>query len=117
MTIRPHLDQDALAELQDVMEDEFGVLIRTFIEDSKSRIATLRQTLASGDNDAFMNSVHSLKGSSTNIGAPQLGLLCAQAEVAGRAGQMTEVRALLAEIENEFHVVELLFERWLCSAT
>lgn len=115
MTIRSHLDEEALAELKEVMEDQFDVLIQTFIEDSRDRIATLWQALETGNNDGFMRSAHSLKGSSSNIGAPQLGLLCAQAEEAGRAGQMTEARVILGQIEAEFGIVQAMFERFLLS--
>ncbi len=113
MTIRPHLDEEALAELKEVMEDEFDVLIRTFIQDSKSRIATLWQTLEANNNEGFTKSAHSLKGSSSNIGAPQLGALCSQAEVSGRTGKMTEAREILTQIEAEFDVVEATFQRLL----
>mgnify|MGYP004274314837 CR=1 FL=1 len=36
MNDKPHLDVEALAELQDVMEDEFDVLIQTYLADSRS---------------------------------------------------------------------------------
>ena len=42
---KPHLDEEALAELQDVMEDEFEVLIQTYLADSQDRIHSLRQAL------------------------------------------------------------------------
>ena len=33
MNDKPHLDEEALTELQDVMEDEFDVLIETYLKD------------------------------------------------------------------------------------
>src|SRR5690554_1499436 len=38
MNDKPHLDEEALAELKDVMEEEFDVLIQTYLADSRSRI-------------------------------------------------------------------------------
>ena len=49
MNDKPHLDVEALAELQDVMEDEFDVLIQTYLADSRSRIDGLREALATAD--------------------------------------------------------------------
>ena len=54
MNDRPHLDEEALAELQDVMDDEFDVLIHTYLNDSAERIAALRSALAAGDADALV---------------------------------------------------------------
>lgn len=101
-TDKPHLDEEALAELQDVMEDEFGVLIQTYVADSRIRIQGLREALADGDADQFAKAAHSFKGSCVNIGAPRLGALCFEAEKLGKAGQLEDAPAVLASIEQEF---------------
>ena len=53
MTDKPHLDEEALAELQEVMENEFDILINTYLHDSTDRIAHLRAALEKSDADAF----------------------------------------------------------------
>ncbi len=113
MTDRQHLDEEALAELQDVMEDEFDVLIQTYIVDSRDRIASLRTALAASDADAFARTAHSLKGSCINIGAPRLGELCLEAEEAGKAGDLGEGSELVGAIEEEFATVTGLLDRLL----
>ncbi len=105
MKNKPHLDEEALAELQDVMEGEFKLLIQTFIDDSLDRIASLRAALDANDADAFSNMVHSLKGSSINIGAPRLGKICQAAEIAGKAHELNQASTLLIAIETEFQIV------------
>ena len=50
MNDKPHLDVEALAELQDVMEDEFDVLIQTYLADSRSRIDGHRPRPGSTEN-------------------------------------------------------------------
>ena len=102
MNDQPHLDDEALAELQDVMEDEFGVLIRTYLADSRSRLSSLGQALADGDADAFARTAHSFKGSCINIGAPRLGALCQEAEQLGKNGDLAPAPSLLAQLEAEF---------------
>ncbi|SFR41811.1 HPt (histidine-containing phosphotransfer) domain-containing protein [Marinobacter gudaonensis] len=102
---KPHLDEEALAELQDVMEDEFEVLIQTYLADSRDRIHSLRQALEADDGDAFTKAAHSFKGSCINIGAPRLGELCLEAEKAGKASRLDEAPALLDAIDAEFRQV------------
>ncbi|MEX2476124.1 Hpt domain-containing protein [Marinobacter sp.] len=113
MSDRPHLDEEALAELQDVMDDEFDVLIHTYISDSAERILSLRAALEAGDADALMKTAHSLKGSCINIGAPRLGVLCREVEVAGRASRLDEVEPVLSTIEAEFRQVRGMLEGFL----
>lgn len=105
MNDKPHLDEEALAELQDVMEGEFDVLVQTYIGDSSERIARLKAALNADDIDGFTKMAHSLKGSSINIGAPHLGELCEKAEMAGKAHKPDQMPALLKAIDVEFKAV------------
>ncbi len=113
MTDTPHLDQEALSELQDVMEDEFDILINTYIKDSSDRIKHLRSALDQEDADRFAKSAHSFKGSCINIGAPRLGELCSDAEKAGRDSRLGEAAAMVDAIESEFRRVEKTLRRFL----
>lgn len=113
MTDRQHLNEEALAELQDVMEDEFDVLIQTYIIDSRDRIASLKAALAAADAGAFARTAHSLKGSCINIGAPRLGELCLEAEEAGKVPDLGEASQLVGAIEEEFATVTDLLDRLL----
>ncbi|MFO8141305.1 MAG: Hpt domain-containing protein [Marinobacter sp.] len=110
MTDKPHLDEEALAELQDVMEDEFDVLIQTYLADSRSRLDNLRRSMATADADAFARSAHSFKGSCVNIGAPHLGSLCMKAEQLGKAGNLDAAPAIVDAIESEFAEVRARLE-------
>lgn len=105
MNDKPHLDEEALAELKEVMEDEFDVLIDTYLQDSRDRIAALRHALAGDDADAFAKAAHSFKGSCINIGAPRLGELCRDAELAGKEGRLEEAARTVDDIEGEFNRV------------
>jgi len=113
MNDKPHLDEEALAELRDVMEDEFDILIQTYITDSSERIEALHQALSGNDQDSFAKTAHSFKGSSINIGASRLGDLCLSAEQAGREGRLDDARELLPHLEAEFATVRRLMEESL----
>lgn len=107
MTDKPHLDEEALAELQDVMEDEFDVLIQTYLADSRTRLDSLKHALETADAEAFAKSAHSFKGSCVNIGAPCLGALCMEAEQLGKAGKLEQAPAVVKAIEVEFAEVSV----------
>ena len=113
MNDKPHLDEEALAELRDVMEDEFDILIQTYISDSRDRIDALHQALSDKDPDVFTKAAHSFKGSSVNIGAPRLGALCLRIERCGREGDLETGRQLMAALEAEFGTVRRLMEEAL----
>lgn len=113
MNDRPHLDKEALAELQDVMENEFDVLIQTYISDSAERVSALRTALETGDADALAKTAHSFKGSSINIGAPRLGALCMDVEDAGRAGRLADAGPMLDRVESEFRQVQEMLESFM----
>lgn len=112
MTDRASLDETALAELQDVMEDEFGILVETFLTDSRARLDTLRELLSQGDAEQLAKAAHSFKGSCINMGAQRLSGLCAQAELAGRSRDFAAVLTLLDRMEAEFAEVGRLLERF-----
>jgi HPt (histidine-containing phosphotransfer) domain-containing protein len=101
-----HLDLDALHTLKQVMEDDFSLLVDTFIQDSSSRIATLRQLVQGNDADLIRRTAHSFNGSSSNLGALQLSALCSAIEKKALAGNFNGLAADLAELENEFAKVE-----------
>jgi HPt (histidine-containing phosphotransfer) domain-containing protein len=113
MTDKPHLDEEALTELQDVMEDEFDILIETYLKDSSDRISYLHDTIGSSDSDAFAKTAHSFKGSSINIGAPKLGELCLKAEEAGKDDRLDDALEMVRAIESEFQRVEQTLKRFL----
>jgi HPt (histidine-containing phosphotransfer) domain-containing protein len=113
MNDKPHLDEEALTELQDVMEDEFDILIETYLKDSSDRIVYLRNAIGTSDADAFAKAAHSFKGSSINIGAPQLGALCLKAEEAGKGNRLDDAKEVVDAIESEFQHIEQTLKRFL----
>jgi len=111
MIDQPHLDEAALAELRDVMEDDFGVLVDTFLADSQARLHRLHQLLEQDDSDQLAKTAHSFKGSCINMGATNLSELCAQLERAGKAADLSAAAGLLDRVETEFAEVASCFEQ------
>ncbi len=108
-----HLDYEALNTLKDVMEDDFELLIETFIQDSNERLQKLQAIINSANSDLIRRSAHSFKGSSSNIGAMTLSGLCATMEKKAMAGNFEDMEVDLRAIESEFQQVEALLRDML----
>ena len=103
-----HLDMRLISELRELMEDDFGELIDTYLHDSELRRQQIVDAVASTEVTAIRNAAHSLKGSSSNIGAVQLAHLCQSLEDMGRAGNVANTSTALAAIEKELLAVQQL---------
>jgi HPt (histidine-containing phosphotransfer) domain-containing protein len=102
-----HLDREVLNALQEVMEDEYPMLLDTFLADSEERLNLLRHA---GDATQLIGTAHSFKGSSSNMGAVRLAQLCHQLEQTAKDQKMTDSRHLVCEIYREFAIVRPLYE-------
>lgn|SRR5687768_16397767 len=103
-----HLDYDTLNTLKQVMEDDFALLIDTFVQDSNDRIQTLQNVIKGTEADLIRRAAHSFKGSSSNIGAPHLASLCSALEKKALANNLDGLAEDLHAIEQEFVRVEVL---------
>lgn len=113
MTNRQHIDYDALNALKDVMEDDFLLLIETFLADSKSRILTLQSLVNSTDGDAIRRAAHSFKGSCSNLGILYLANLCGSVEHKALESDVENFAEDLHCIEEEFTLVQKMLADYL----
>lgn len=102
-----HLDRDVLSALQEVMEGEYPTLLDTFIADSEERLRVLRKA---EDAAQLMNTAHSFKGSSSNMGATRLTELCGELEQRAKQKDLAGIEKLVSEIDGEFAIVRPLYE-------
>lgn len=103
-----HLDYGTLDTLREVMEDDFELLVDTFLQDSSERIRTLHTVIQRADADAIRRAAHSFKGSSGNIGASRLSALCSELERKILANNVEGLADDLQLIEQEFSEVQPL---------
>jgi HPt (histidine-containing phosphotransfer) domain-containing protein len=103
-----HLDQQALATLKDVMEDDFSLLVNTFLQDSENRLKTLNSLIDSDNQDAIRRAAHSFKGSCGNVGAPILASLCAELEKKAVANDIDNIKHNIDLIKTEYEIVKSL---------
>ncbi|SDR93080.1 HPt (histidine-containing phosphotransfer) domain-containing protein [Halopseudomonas litoralis] len=76
------LDPDVQTMLRDLMQDDYGVLLQTFLQDTDRRLCQLHESLDRHNWESFRQAAHSFKGSCGNMGALALLQACQQAEEA-----------------------------------
>lgn len=99
------LNYEVLNVLQDIMEDNLPLLIKTYMKDSSNRLQAMQAALESKDYESLRLSAHTLKGSSSNLGAEKLKEMCQMLEHAAKTGKLDGAPAALIEIKNEYHQV------------
>ncbi len=100
-----HVDTDALVELKEVMEEDFSLLVETYLADTDTRIANLKTSIEEDDADAIRKIAHSIKGSSSNLFAADLASICNKLEECGKANTLDQASELMAQIEQEYQHV------------
>lgn len=105
-----HLDFSALAELREVMEDEFEILIETYLRDSAERVIQIQEAAKAQNAEELSRAAHSFKGSCTNIGVPILAQLCAEVELKGKADDLDGIDELVISITSTFAEVSQLLK-------
>ena len=99
------LDLEALAELQDLLEEDFVALLEEFIDSSAQTSAELSRQIQQQNHTAIRTAAHSLKGSALNIGAPVLGACWAALEDAAvQVATAVQLKALWQPAQNELEM-------------
>jgi CheY-like chemotaxis protein len=98
---RTVLDQKVLNDLREVVEEEFGTILRGFIDHAPVLQVDLDAGLATGDVTALVRPAHSLKSSSANVGAMRLSELARTVEHAARQGEMETSAQGVVAIRSE----------------
>ena len=104
--IESHIDMDAILELKAVMEDDFTMLVETFMRDTSTRIEGMASAIADSDTNRLRELAHSMKGSCFNMGVMPLGNMCLTLEDKGKLGDMSDTEAVLKAIMTEYQLVE-----------
>jgi HPt (histidine-containing phosphotransfer) domain-containing protein len=83
--------------------DEFlREIVGIFLEDTPKRIAELEESLAGNDTLRFTRAAHSVKGSSSNLGALALRAVAERLELQSKQTGLAGVEPIFAELKSEF---------------
>jgi PAS domain S-box-containing protein len=103
------LDLNIINGLRDLQEpgqpDPLAELIELFLRDARPRLEQMAQAAAAGDWPRLAAQAHTLKGSTSNLGARRLSSLCATLERQAKAQDSAQAPATLAEVQGEFGTV------------
>lgn len=95
-------DDQVISELKEIMGEDIGMLLETFIDDSQEKVEALADSVNSQDSDDIRRTAHSLKGSSKNVGAIALALLCEEMEHKARENILAPLPELMEKIRQAF---------------
>lgn len=99
-----------LMRLQELVQEtdfEFVIeLIDIYINETPKQINAIVLALAAHNLPSLTIAAHTLKGSSLNLGAKQLGAHCLKLEEIGRTGKSIPDGTGITDIENEFENVK-----------
>lgn len=85
---------------------EFAEIIDLFLGNARRNCNAVRDALASGDRQSLELAAHSLKGSSSTMGAVRLAALCASLEEAGHTGALERAATLAERLDTELDLVQ-----------
>lgn len=95
------LDMNVVAELRDVMGEQFGFLCERYIADAGQRLEAMAAAVAAKDVDTLRAQAHSLKGASANLGALGLADMCLAMEQLAKTGSWEAAEGQLQELQRE----------------
>ncbi len=100
------VDLAAIANLRSLSPDDgdsfLKEILTIFIVDTPTRIAELHTSRASGNAVTFMRAAHSIKGSSSNVGASELRSIAERLEHHANKNGLVNVEVQVAELEAAF---------------
>ncbi len=100
------LDQGVLRELQEIMDEDYLDLLRTYMGNAPQLIGQAREAIGCGDVEAVVLPVHSLKSSSANVGALQLSELAREVERLAKADDLAAAAVAFSAVEAAYAKTE-----------
>jgi len=115
-----HLNMEIIQSLRDLAEpgepDALKECADLYLSDTPNCIQNLHDSLNKQDVPGFKRAAHTLKGSSSNLGADILASICGQLEDLARAGSLTGAAEIIQQVEKEFAAVKSELEE-VCQAS
>lgn len=106
MSHEPIIDQEAIENLRSLGDEEgddsfLREVIEIFVSDTPVRLQELRTSHLTGDQATFTRAAHSIKGSSSNVGAQRLCRLAKELEAASRES-LAGLEQRIVDLETSF---------------
>ena len=108
------IDPEAIENLRALTPDDpdsfLREIIAIFLDDTPARIADLRTSLASGNQSDFTRAAHSIKGSSSNLGATDLRTIAAELEQRGKTEGIANLGTRVNDLDAAFAATRVTLE-------
>ncbi len=102
-----------IEELKELMEDDFSLLLETYITDGDQRLLDLDKAINDKNAKNISEIAHALKGSSSNLGAETLAETSFKIETMGREADLAGVDDEVAQLKKEYQEVRDYFQELL----
>ena len=100
------IDPQAIENLRALNPEDGDAFLREiagiYLEDTPRRLTELDESLVAGDNGKFTRAAHSIKGSSSNVGANGVRAVAEKLENRSREQGLGNVATLVAELKAEY---------------
>ena len=94
-----HLDQERFDSLRELLGiDETTSLVELYLGEAKTHLSTLYSLVEQGESESVRRMAHTLRGSSSTLGALHMQELCRELE--GSASSVEICRSLVADMEK-----------------
>ncbi len=107
------IDETTLETLKEIMEDEFGSLISSYLEDSPSHVDDIHKASQEADKEILIRAAHTLKSSSNNVGATALGDVAKDIEQFAKEGNLDAIGPLLPRLKVAHHKTSEFLQKYV----
>ena len=115
MSTDTSIDPEAIENLRSLNPDDDDAFLKDiigiFLEDTPLRITELKHCLQTFDQPKFTRAAHSIKGSSSNLGAIKVRALAERIEHQSRNSGLAGIEPLLASLDGEFAIAKAELEK------
>ncbi len=108
------LDENVLSELRDIMEDEFIEVLQLYLEESVTLMSDIHAGF-SEEPDKLLRAVHTLKSSSSDVGAKCLGEISAKMEALIKTEDIDSAKTHLDDLQEVFTETHGLINKYVQS--
>jgi HPt (histidine-containing phosphotransfer) domain-containing protein len=87
-------------------EDLVRMIVAGFLKDIPEQIRVLKEYMDQGGAEQAGSQAHKIKGAAASVGGTILSAVAFEMEKAGKSGRLTEVAALMPELEEQFELLK-----------
>lgn len=109
------LNIETLSTLKEVIGDDLNEIIDSFIDLLPAQLTAIESAINSGNATELRSQAHTLKGSSSNVGAQALSALSYQLETLGKQGDTASAKAVAQPLRQLSKDSEQALRRFMAS--